>query len=108
MPRLDLMIQRGIDGPDEPVRPAAQPIEVLEERRARSLLLGRGTLACPGCDAPVALCGTTLSPASAIQCPYCGHAGATRDFLSMTPHTRPARVEVRLVHRAPRIAAEGP
>jgi hypothetical protein len=102
------MIQRGIDGPDDPIRPAAQPIEVLEERRARSLLLGRGTLACPSCDAPVALLGATLSPTSALQCPYCGHAGATRDFLSMTPPTRPTRVEVRLVHRAPRITAERP
>ena len=99
------MFQRGIDGPEEPVRPGAQPIEVLEERRARSLLLGTGTLACPECDAPVALCGASLAPASPLQCPYCGHAGATRDFLSMTAPTRPTRVEVRLVSRVPRIAA---
>ena len=100
------MIQRG-DGSD-PVRPDGQPMEVIEERRAHTLVLGTGTLACPGCDAPIALCGATLSPAHSLQCPYCGHSAAVRDFLSLKQPTRPTRVEVRLVRRTPVITAARP
>jgi hypothetical protein len=73
--------------------------EVQEERRlARSSVLAVGTLACPGCDVPVVPAGP-MSPAEPIGCPYCGHAAAVRDFLSLLPPARPARVAVRVVRR---------
>jgi hypothetical protein len=78
--------------------------EVQEERRlARSALLAVGTLACPACDLPVVPDGA-VSPAAPLGCPFCGHAGAVRDFLSLTPPTRPTRVAVRVVHRSCRTA----
>ena len=68
-----------------------------EERRvARTTVLATGTLACPRCDAPVMPAGP-VAPADALACPYCAHAGAVRDFLSLAPPARPARVEVRIV-----------
>ena len=65
-------------------------------RVARSATVATGTLACRRCDAPVALAGP-VSPAAALTCPYCSHAGAVRDFLSLAPPRRPARVVVRVV-----------
>ncbi|EHN12212.1 hypothetical protein PAI11_08880 [Patulibacter medicamentivorans] len=62
-------------------------------------VLGIGTLACPICDAPVAPGPGPMSPADAIGCPLCGHGAAVRDFLSLAAPSRPARVEVRVVHR---------
>jgi len=55
-----MALQRGIDGPDDPVR--AQPIVAragAHEPRpaARPWRLGPATMACPCCDAPVALGG---------------------------------------------------
>jgi hypothetical protein len=63
--------------------------------RARSTELATGTLACPRCDAPVAP-ARPLSPGERIECPFCAHAGAVREFLSLEPPTRPARVVVRV------------
>ena len=63
----------------------------------RTGLLGMGTLACPQCDAPVALTTRRARPDEALECPVCGHAGAVRDFLSMRAPVRPARVLVRIV-----------
>ena len=63
--------------------------------RARSNRLAAGTLACPRCDAPVAP-ARPLSPTEVIACPFCGHRGAVRAFLSLAPPTRPARVVVRV------------
>jgi len=70
-------------------------------RVARSTVLAVGTLACPGCDAPVAPGVRPLSPGQSLGCPFCGHAGAVRDFLSLALPSRPARVEVRVL--APRL-----
>jgi hypothetical protein len=67
-----------------------------ELRQGHAGLLAVGTLACPRCDAPVAPGERPLTPAERIACPYCGHAGAVRDFLSLAAPARPARVEVRL------------
>jgi hypothetical protein len=64
---------------------------------ARAGTLGTGTLACPSCDAPVALGGERKRADDALSCPFCGCAGALRDFLSLAAPTRPARVEIRLV-----------
>jgi len=91
---------RGIDGSD-PVRsePIATTAGAEELRRvARSSLLATGTLACPECDAPVAPPGP-VRPADPIRCPYCYHGAAVRDFLSLEAPSRPARVEVRVLHR---------
>jgi hypothetical protein len=72
-----------------------------EERRVRAAgRLGSGTLACPDCDAPVALAGGSASPADPLGCPFCGRDGAVRDFLSLVAPSRPARVAVRVVLRA--------
>jgi hypothetical protein len=86
---------------DEP-EPADRPAGAYEVRRARSSRLATGTLACPLCDAPVALAGGAVTPASELGCPFCGHAGAARDFLSLAAPVRPARVVVRAVLRARR------
>jgi hypothetical protein len=63
--------------------------------RANSTQLATGTLACPRCDAPVAP-ARPLRPAEWIACPFCGHADPVREFLSLAPPTRPARVVVRV------------
>ena len=95
-----MSIHRDLNG-GEPIR--AEPLETpagdQEIRRDLSAWhLATGTLACPGCDAPVAPIGT-MSPADPLACPVCDHAGALRDFLSLAEPTRPARVDVRVVHR---------
>ena len=65
----------------------------VEIRPSRSTRLAGGTLACPGCDAPVAPVGR-MSPADALACPFCAHGGPLRDFLSLVAPSRPAHVEV--------------
>ena len=85
-------------GGAEPSR--AQPVERLAgERELRRTVAGRematGTLACPDCDAPVLPIGVML-PADPLSCPFCAHAGALRDFLSLGEPTRPTRVVVRV------------
>ena len=92
------MIERGIDG-SEPVggEPVGRMVQE-ERRRARTSHFARGTLACPSCDAPVAP-SRPLSPSDDIGCPYCGHAAAVRDFLSLASPTRPAHVDLRIVQR---------
>jgi hypothetical protein len=45
-----------------------------------------------------------MAPSDALGCPVCSHAGAVRDFLSLADPTRPARVDVRVVHRPGRRA----
>ena len=96
-----MSFQRDFDGA-EPTRP--EPVTRLAGARADSLVartghLASGTLACPRCDAPVAPGDGRLSPAEPLACPFCSHAGAVRDFLSLAAPSRPARVEVRVVRR---------
>ena len=67
-----------------------------EIRPGHSGLIAVGTLACPGCDAPVAPGDRPLRLTDAIECPFCGAFGRVRDFLSLAAPTRPARVEIRL------------
>jgi hypothetical protein len=95
-------IYRGIDGSD-PVRgePVGGEGPAEEERRVtRSAHLASGTLACPECDAPVALTNGPMTPADPLGCPVCDHRSTLRDFLSLATPGRPARVEVRVVERA--------
>jgi hypothetical protein len=95
---------RGIDGSDPidagPIRGLAGEHEL--RRTVRTSLLGVGTLACPLCDAPVALASSRVSPADRLGCPFCDHTASVRDFLSLTAPSRPARVAVRVVHRTRR------
>ncbi|MDQ3629799.1 MAG: hypothetical protein M3417_00680 [Actinomycetota bacterium] len=78
-----------------PSGPVGRMAGAAEERRAtRSTVVATGTLACPECDAPVSPGPRALSPAEALQCPVCAHAGAVRDFLSLATPSRPARVRV--------------
>jgi uncharacterized paraquat-inducible protein A len=91
-----MSLHRGIEG-SEPVRPGAETPVVHEERRiAHSTIVAVGTLACPQCDAPVALGEARVSPAEPLACPFCDHGSAARDFLSLRAPTRPARVAVRV------------
>jgi hypothetical protein len=96
-----MSLSRGMDGSDpiriEPLVRVAGP----EERRLRrDGRLGTGTLACPGCDAPVSPGDAPVRPVDLIACPYCGHGGTVREFLSLAAPARPARVAVRVVRRA--------
>ena len=61
--------------------------------------LAAGTLACPGCDAPVLPGPRGMSPADDLCCGFCGHAGFVRDFLTLGEPTRPTHVVVRLAMR---------
>lgn len=99
-----MAFQRGIDGSD-PLR--AQPIsaraEWIEERHsARPWRLGPATLACPHCDAPVSLGGRAAKFSEDLNCPFCRHTASLREFLSLAVPSRPARVEIRMIPRAPR------
>ena len=89
-----MAFHRPIDEPE----PAERPAGSYEVRRARSARVATGTLACPRCDAPVALAGA-LTPSTAFDCPFCRHAGAAREFLSLGEPTRPQRVVVRVALR---------
>lgn len=71
-----------------------------ERRVARSGWVGTGTLACNRCDAPVALTGGSVVPTDTLTCPFCNHRAPARDFLSLAPPTRPARVQVRAIYDA--------
>jgi hypothetical protein len=79
----------------EPVRAGAARHE--QRRVASRPLLAVGTLACPGCDAPVIPPRSPLSPADPLGCGFCLYSATVRDFLSLAEPTRPARVEVRVV-----------
>jgi hypothetical protein len=97
-------LQRGIDGA-EPIRPdpVGSTAETHEHRRRVATgRLGTGTLACPHCDAPVALAPGPAAVGDPLGCPFCHHTAAVRDFLSLAAPARPARVEVRIVRRSRR------
>jgi hypothetical protein len=89
-------LHRSIDGSGA-VRPDSEGRIVHEERRiAATGIVAVGTLACPECDAPVALGERRVSPPDPLSCPFCAHHAAARDFLSLKTPTRPARVAVRI------------
>lgn len=95
-----MALHRGIDGSD-PAR--TDPVTGVEEERrlAPTSRLAAGTLACPGCDAPVALTEGPLTPAHPLACPFCEHTGAVREFLTLGEPSRHTHVEVHVV-RSPR------
>jgi hypothetical protein len=91
-------IFRSIDGHGSRESPTA--IAGIREKRPTTGtegLLGAGTLACDHCDAPVSIGPQPMSVTDELTCPYCGRHGTVREFLSLAPPTRPARVEVRVV-----------
>ncbi len=93
-----MALHRGIDGSD-PVRtdPVSRVAGVEEERRIASTSRpAQGTLACPQCDAPVALTGI-LTPTDSLACSFCEHTAAVRDFLTLGEPSRHTHVEVRVV-----------
>jgi hypothetical protein len=92
-----LPFHRHVDGSD-PIRPGSSGAQQ-ELRRARTTRIAGGTLACPRCDAPVALAPGPAAPSDPLGCAFCGHAAALRDFLSLATPSRPARVDVRVVAR---------
>jgi uncharacterized paraquat-inducible protein A len=89
--------EREIDNGDPMRHRAVAPLREVRHDVRPGRLAG-GTLACPECDAPVAIPGP-VSPAALLACPYCDHAAPLRDFLSLAAPTRPARVEVRIAMR---------
>jgi hypothetical protein len=91
------MFDRRFDGSDAARRDTVAPRR--EIRLGRTTQLASGTLACPECDAPVFPGDRPVSPAAPLACPFCGQSGAVRDFLSLAPPSRPARVVVRVRHR---------
>ncbi len=94
---LEVALHRAIDGPESD--PAVSEARVVHEERriAESGIVALGTLACPSCDAPVALGDSRVAPRAALTCPFCDHRAAARDFLSLRTPTRPARVVVRVI-----------
>jgi hypothetical protein len=97
-----MSFSRGLDGPDDFRVERDRLGAELEKRATRSTHVATGTLACPDCDAPIALSGP-VSPTDTLRCPFCGSDGPVRDFLSLTQPTRPTRVVVRIVMGQPRI-----
>jgi hypothetical protein len=87
-----------LDGTDRGLVPAPEHVEL--RPAVRSTRLGVGTLACPRCDAPVAIGPDPLRLGQPLGCPFCDHAAPVREFLSMRQPTRPTRVTIH-VH-APR------
>ena len=79
----------------------AEPVERVAgrhewRRTGSSWQMATATLACPACDAPVLPSPEPMSMPDRISCGFCRHAGAVRDFLSLTEPTRPTRVVVRV------------
>jgi hypothetical protein len=75
---------------------------VHEERRIASQgIVAVGTLACPSCDAPIALGDSRVAPREPLWCPFCEHGAPARDFLSLAQPTRPTRVVVRITSPEP-------
>jgi hypothetical protein len=97
-------LHQGIDGSD-PIRPDSEGRVVHEERRiVHSSIVAVGTLACPSCDAPVALGDMRVAPPDPLGCPFCDHRAAAREFLSLGGPLRPARVAVRLILQEPSVS----
>jgi hypothetical protein len=73
-----------------------QAVEQRKRRAQREGVVASGTIACPRCDAPVAIGPGELALLHPLTCPFCGHRSVAREFLSLTMPTRPTRVEVRV------------
>lgn len=96
---MPVSLFRGIGPAPDGASPSPRAATVYEQKRPtiRSTLLAVGTLACGGCDAPIAIGDRPLALGEELTCPFCGRLGPARDFLSLTSPTRPARVLVRMM-----------
>jgi DNA-directed RNA polymerase subunit RPC12/RpoP len=65
-------------------------------RTVRSDRLADATIACPHCDAPVAIGPDPITVEDRLTCPFCGHHGPVRGFLSLSRPTRPTHVVLRV------------
>ena len=74
----------------------AEHVEQRKRRAQREGVVAAGTIACDRCDAPVAIGPGELPISQPLTCPFCGHRGAAREFLSLAVPTRPTRVQVRV------------
>ena len=84
---------RGEDGrPDASDASGRQVIKW--QRAAGSDRLADATLACPRCDAPVAIGPGRLTLTASLTCPFCAHDAPVRDFVSLAHPTRATRVVV--------------
>ena len=71
--------------------------ELVQHRRAtRTDRLADATIACARCDAPVAIGSEPITLADRLTCPFCGHGGPVRDFLSLARPTRATHVVLRV------------
>ncbi|HEX5194195.1 MAG TPA: hypothetical protein VFW09_15450 [Solirubrobacteraceae bacterium] len=77
-------------------RVRAEHVELRKRRAQRDGVVASGTIACARCDAPVAIGPGELPLLHPLTCPFCGHHGAAREFLSLAVPTRPTRVQVRV------------
>jgi hypothetical protein len=59
-------------------------------------VIAAGTIACPRCDAPVAIGPERVAVEDALTCPFCERQGPVREFLSLAPPSRATRVKVTL------------
>jgi hypothetical protein len=89
---MEMSFERSFERPGGSLDRNDLPAEI--RRTVRSTQLASGTLACPECDAPVALSAPRMTPTDPLACPYCEHTGTLRDFLSLKAPTRPTRVVV--------------
>ncbi len=81
-------------------RPRAGVAYEEQRRTIAGSLQTAGTLACPGCDAPIGIGEDPIRLTDELSCPFCARRGPARAFLSLRRPTRPQRVLVRLVVRS--------
>jgi hypothetical protein len=74
----------------------AEQLSQRKRRADRNGVIASGTIACPRCDAPVAIGPEELTVTQPLTCPFCAQHGPVREFLSLAVPTRPTRVQVRL------------
>jgi hypothetical protein len=74
----------------------AEHVSLRKRRSDRNGVIASGTIACPRCDAPVAIGPDEVTITEALTCPFCSQHGPVRDFLSLAVPTRPTRVQIRL------------
>jgi hypothetical protein len=77
-------------------RVRAGQVEQRKRRAHHEGVVANGTIACVRCDAPVAIGPGELALSHSLTCPFCGHHGTAREFLSLAVPTRPTRVAVRV------------
>lgn len=76
--------------------PRAEHVHQRKRRADRNGVIASGTIACPDCDAPVAIGAGEVPVTEALTCPFCARHAPVREFLSLAVPTRPTRVQVRL------------